>query len=176
MVHLPAVRACIDRYEALSEDGTAEAAQGRLPTNGISWNDADAACRNAGFRLCTRPEWMYACSGTTAEEGGRAFVYGDEYEQERCNSAEDGTSVTDRALAPGGGFPRCVSPEGAYDMSGNISEWIDATDATGTLRELRGGDFAAYEKYAHCVTSPLLFQPLEAGLEGYGFRCCTDAR
>ena len=176
MVHLPAVRACIDRYEALSEDGTAEPAQGRLPTDGISWIDAGAACRRAGFRLCTRSEWMVACSGSTDEEGGRVFVYGDEYEQERCNSAQDGTPVTARALANGGSFERCVSPEGVYDLSGNITEWLETSDPTGTVRELRGGGYASYPSHARCLTDPLMFQPPEAGLAGYGFRCCMDAR
>lgn len=176
MAHLSGVDACIDRYEAVNEEGVAEPAEGRMPANGISWIDAGRACRRAGFRLCTRQEWHYACSGSTEDDGGRAFAYGDDYEQERCNSAEDGTSLTGRELALGGSYERCTTPEGVHDLSGNVSEWIDARDETGTVRELRGGSYGSYEKYAHCVTSPLLFQPPDAALDGYGFRCCTDAR
>jgi len=179
MVHLPSLDACIDRYEALVEgsgaNATAGSAEGQLPTEEISWFDAGRACRNAGFRLCSADEWMQACSGTTGEDG-RAFPYGDEYEQERCNSAQDGTAADGRRLAPAGSFERCVTPEGVYDLSGNLGEWLQDSDPTGVLRELRGGSFSNYEKPAHCVTMPLAYQPPNDAWSGLGFRCCTDAR
>lgn len=180
MVHLPAVDACIDRYEAVVEgqgaSAVAEPAEGREPTMEIAWAEARRACRNAGHRLCARDEWTQACAGTTEPEGGRAYPYGDEFEEERCNSARDGTDVSDRRIAPGGSFERCVTPDGVYDLSGNAGEWLAAADPSGTLRELRGGSYANYERAAKCVTSPLAFQPPDQGWDGLGFRCCADAR
>jgi len=179
MAHLPSVNACIDRHEAFVEGegsrAVARSAAGRLPTQEITWADAGRACRNAGYRLCSRDEWMQACAGTT-EEDGREFPYGDTYEQDRCNSAGDGTSPASRALAPGGSFERCVTPEGVYDLSGNLGEWLGSSDPTGVLRELRGGSYSNYQKAAHCVTFPLAFQPPEGAWTGLGFRCCMDAR
>lgn len=169
---------CIDRHEAVVEGrgqgATAEPAEGRLPTTEISWFDSDRACRNAGFRLCTREEWQRACTGASVE-GGRAFPYGDEYEQDRCNSAPDASSLQGRRLAPGGSHPRCVTPEGVFDLSGNLGEWLSSTDESGVLRELRGGSYANYPRPVHCVTTPLAFQPPESAFDGQGFRCCRDA-
>ncbi|MEC7525794.1 MAG: SUMF1/EgtB/PvdO family nonheme iron enzyme [Myxococcota bacterium] len=177
MAHLEAIGACIDRHEAVVEGGEAVPANGRMPTTEVSFHDSVAACRAAGFRLCTREEWHFACTGVRpGEEGGRLYPYGDTYEHERCNSAQDGTSVVGRALAPGGSREGCVTPEGVYDLSGNLGEWVDGADLTGTLRELRGGSFANYEKPAQCVTDPLAFQPPEVRFDGQGFRCCRDAR
>lgn len=180
MAHLPSVGACIDRHEAVVEgDGAsarAEPADGRVPTMEITWAEAQRACRNAGYRLCARDEWMQACAGTTDPEGGREYPYGDEFEPERCNSAEDGTNVAERRVAPGGSFERCVTPEGVYDLSGNAGEWLATADPSGSLRELRGGSYANYQRAAKCVTTPLAFQPPEPGWDGLGFRCCVDAR
>lgn len=177
MAHLEAIDACIDRHEAAVERREAVPAEGRLPTTEISFHSAAAACREAGFRLCTREEWHFACTGVRPDEdGGRLYPYGAEYEDGRCNSARDGTSVVGRSLAPGGSHQGCVTPEGVFDLSGNLGEWVDGADLTGTLRELRGGSFANYEKAAQCVTEPLAFQPPEVAFEGQGFRCCRDAR
>jgi len=167
---------CIDRFEAridgMGSDARALSAEGTLPSSAASWDDASAACARAGFRLCTADEWLRACAGTE----GRLYPYGDEYEQGRCNTSERDSDLSTKHLAPGGSFERCVSPEGVYDLSGNITEWLETSDPTGTVRELRGGGYASYPSHARCLTDPLMFQPPEAGLAGYGFRCCMDAR
>jgi formylglycine-generating enzyme required for sulfatase activity len=162
--------ACMDRHEAQVENGRAISAEGQLPSNGLSFNDAASACAAAGFRLCTRSEWNAACGGNEHND----YPYGAEYEQERCNSAADGTDVSSRALAPSGSFERCVSPLGLHDLSGNAVEWIDAADGTGTLRELRGGSFATYPAKSTCEFEHNAFQPPEAAYDGQGFRCCSD--
>lgn len=164
MVQLP-TGTCMDRHEAQVDEGRAVSAEGRLPSNGLSFNDAASACTAAGFRLCTPEEWNAAC-------GGDDYPYGAEYEQDRCNSAPNGTDVRTRALAPSGSSEGCVSPLGVHDLSGNVLEWIDAADATGSLRELRGGSFASYPARAKCEYEHNLFQPPDAAFDGQGFRCC----
>lgn len=165
MVQLP-TGTCMDRHEAQVDEGRAVSAEGRLPSNGLSFNDAASACTAAGFRLCTRDEWNAAC-------GADDYPYGTDYEQDRCNSAANGTDVRTRALAPSGSSEGCVSPLGVHDLSGNVLEWIDAADATGSLRELRGGSFASYPARAKCEYEHNLFQPPDAAFDGQGFRCCT---
>lgn len=180
MAHLPALDACIDRYEAVVEGAgrraVAEPAQGRLPTTAISWFDARLACQNAGHRLCTAREWALACAGTLEAEGARAYPYGAEHEPERCNFGADGTDLTQRRLAPGGSFEGCVTPEGVFDLSGNLGEWLADEGPGGNLRELRGGSYATYPEAARCVPHPLAHQPPDVEFDGMGFRCCADAR
>lgn len=180
MVHLPAVGACVDRYEAALEGEdpatVAVPAEDRLPADGLSWFQADRACRNAGYRLCTAEEWHYACAGVEGVVGGRALPYGDTEETEACNSMPDGAPVPSPELAPGGSHDRCASPEGVFDLSGNVVEWLATADPTGTLRELRGGSYGSFARESRCVRAPPMYNPPESLVPGRGFRCCADAR
>lgn len=173
MAHLPEVSACIDRHEArIDERGRAAPAGGQMPANGVAWATADRACRAAGHRLCTAIEWERACAGTE----GRAYPYGEEYDLERCNSVDHETPPSEYRLAASGSHAGCATPEGVYDLSGNVGEWLQDTDASGRLRELRGGSFGSGERWAACVTQPLTYQPPDVEFDGQGFRCCADAR
>ncbi|MFK7985835.1 MAG: formylglycine-generating enzyme family protein [Sandaracinaceae bacterium] len=179
MVHLPELEACIDRYEAaLDRVGTsarAISAEGRLPEGDITFPEARAACAQSGYRLCGVEEWYFACSGVrVGEEGGRPFPYGEEFEAGRCNSVPDDEAATGREVLPGGARQECQSPEGVFDLSGNVSEWV--VSEREDLREVRGGNFGSYERYAHCATTPPAYHPAEFHTESLGFRCCTDAR
>jgi formylglycine-generating enzyme required for sulfatase activity len=123
-----------------------------IPNGYLSGEIAERACRNAGKRLCTAEEWVTACRG----EQGRKFPYGDTYEPGRCNvhrethparvlhgDASIGhldprlNQVTeengDPLLRQTGGTPSCKSEwngDAAYDMVGNLDEWIDDPDGT----------------------------------------------
>ena len=180
MAHLSPVGACIDRYEAALEgDEPAEvavSAEGRLPADGLSWYQADRACRNAGYRLCTAEEWHYACAGVEGVVGGRPFPYGDTDEPGACNSLNEETPSPSPRLVPSGTHDRCVSPEGVYDLSGNVVEWLGTSDATGTLRELRGGSYGSFSRESRCFRTPPMYNPPETLVPGRGVRCCTDAR
>ena len=103
MTQLP-TGTCMDRHEAQVENGRAISAEGQLPSNGLSFHDAARACEAAGFRLCTQDEWNAACGGDAHND----YPYGAEYEQDRCNSAPDGTDLRGRELAPSGSFDVCV--------------------------------------------------------------------
>jgi len=70
--------------------------------------------------------------------------------------------------------PGCVG--GALDLAGNVWEWTLGTDGSGRLRELRGGGFANGDSLVSCVPDDRFHQPPDARFDGYGFRCCTDAR
>lgn len=92
---------CIDVY-AVSMPGV-------IPADNITWFQASAACRNSGKRLVTNYEWQMAAYGTpdTGIEDGVSS----------CRVA-GGTSIETGARAA------CVSDVGAYDMVGNLWEWV----------------------------------------------------
>ena len=92
-----------------------------LPAMGMSWGDAVGYCRWGGKRLPTEAEWEKAARG----EGKRRYAWGNTFGLNHANVAgeEDGY----RYLAPPGSFQAGRSPYGAYDMTGNVAEWVADT-------------------------------------------------
>lgn len=109
-----------------------------LPVGGLDWCDAYAFCAWTGKRLCgavaggalaygpfpsMASRWYVACS----HGGANAFPYGNTYDPLACNG---------KPLDAGGPLPvgSLASCEGGYaglfDMSGNVSEFIDSCDTT----------------------------------------------
>lgn len=183
MALVPGTKACMDRFEASLEGGEkgdregkgttakAVAKQGAVPAVQVSWLQARAACANAGKRLCTRAEWLSACKGA---DGKRKFSYGDAYVPERC---------ADRPLArrlgekpqPAGALPECKNPEGVYDLSGNVWEWLSDTAEGGGPADLIGGGYGNEGRSLACAGDERLGQPITQQAEALGFRCCRDA-
>ena len=207
---------CVDRYEAyvveLDAQGNehphspyetvegltvrAKDAAGVVPQGYISRVEAAAACENAGKRLCTADEFVYACSGGdptdndypyggherrpgTCNEGKgsamvRLFCYHPtrwtftEFNDPRLNEWQGG-------LAPTGSYPKCVSPFGLYDCVGNLHEWVDEADPLGRGR-FRGGFYGDAEN-----NGPGCKYVTHAHMPTYhdystGFRCCADPK
>jgi formylglycine-generating enzyme required for sulfatase activity len=163
---------CIDRHEAVIHHGRSEPATGELPSIGISYVDADRACRASGHRLCTEEEWSRACEGT---DPVRRLPYGDNWEPHRCNSSEWDDPL-DLPLRPSGSFPRCTSPEGVLDLSGNVWEWTSGLDPSEMLRELRGGGAHNGESQSVCRPNDRFYLAPEIDDGLLGFRCCAPAR
>jgi hypothetical protein len=160
---------CIDRYEASRADataqspGTSEVATSRagvLPWEVRDNATAQAACAAAGKRLCFPEEWRLACSGA----GGRVYAYGNTYDPTACNGI-DAFGRNAFHLTPTGSFPRCVSPEGAYDLNGNLWEHVNG----GSDFTVRGGAFNCSDSATlhRCDYIPGSWAPLARG-----FRCC----
>lgn len=52
----PHVHYCIDKFEFPNVEG-------QRPQSWTTWNSMKAACEGIGKRLCTKPEWEFACEG-----------------------------------------------------------------------------------------------------------------
>ena len=74
------------------------------PSTNITWFQAQQACANVGKRLLTNAEWQMAAAGT---------------DPTACNRSGTGGSIANTGASAG-----CVSGSGAFDMVGNVHEWV----------------------------------------------------
>lgn len=159
MVGLPGV--CIDAHEHPNAYFHKPAAQ-------MTFSQAQQACAAEGKRVCTGSEWTRACAGTS----DRRWPYGDVFDGEACH---DGAMVQTQGgeVVRSGELQRCRSPEGVYDLSGNLWEWTVEAGPAGTARGvLRGGGWNLSAGLGQCRARAVPangYQSAEAGV-----RCCAD--
>ncbi len=87
------------------------------------WTEADMFCQKRGQRLPTEAEWEYAARGPV----GLIYPRGNEYDAGNVISGNNNNPwdmVWDVGLHDVGSKPGGVSWIGAYNLSGNISEWV----------------------------------------------------
>ncbi len=139
-------------------EGKVPAGKAHHPVVNVSWADAEAFATwltrwlaaggaEGTVQLPTEAQWEYAARGTA----GREYPWGSEVpDRERANY---GGTVGD--TTPVGAYPLGATPEGVYDLAGNVWEWCrdwygDYAPAeqrnplgagTGSARVLRGGAF-----------------------------------
>jgi formylglycine-generating enzyme required for sulfatase activity len=96
-----------------------------LPWRFISQNQAALACAKTGKRLPTNKEWLRAALGTPDKEAGWGAA--------DCQVAKNWSTQ------PGltGSGRDCVSSAGAYDLIGNVWEWVDGTIYDGKYQEIK---------------------------------------
>ncbi len=163
----------IDIYEFPNEAGV-------KPRTYVNMDEAQAACQEAGKRLCTAQEWRRACEGP---EGAWRYGYGADFSKGACFAGQalpsGHTSMMDptELVAAAGAYERCVTPEGVHDLVGNLEEWV-FDDWKGVDGMLEGGAWYTYPRYADC-SGRYSRQPdyrIDPRKRVYsaGFRCCTS--
>lgn len=198
---------CIDQYEAalveIMSDGSerswspyfnpgqkmvrAVSIAQAIPQGYISGDQAQAACVNAGKRLCTSQEWLSACQGAQ----GWTYPYGATLMPGTCHDARAKHPVveyfnsTDPSIwsklghpcinqqadtvLRGNAKPGCVSPAGAFHMMGNLHEWV--ADASGTFR---GGFYADTSRNGPGCLYKTTAHNRQHWDYSTGFRCCAS--
>ena len=184
-----------------------------LPVHYVDWCDAYAYCKWAKKQLCgthtgapvppsdvnmaDKDSWFNACTA----QGSKTYPYGNNFQSEACNgnggiggsyglSVNGDENVYQVASSDGNGnilsYTNTLCQGGSvglYQMSGNLGEWEDSCDGTGTAAScsVRGGSHAAANDVSALACNAsrkverMAAPPLGAGtdvLADSGIRCC----
>lgn len=172
----------IDVYEVTNADyGSSGAFKASSnPRDNVNWFEAKAFCESRNARLPTEVEWEYAGRGPD----NLVYPWGNDY---NGRNVVDLNSSTGKSAAVGS-RPNGVSWVGAFDLSGNLWEWVSSirqpypyvadasrenNEDTKSYRAMRGGSWKtpnhertrlSFRSYADSVTRE----------DWLGFRCVRD--
>ncbi|MBX3084763.1 MAG: SUMF1/EgtB/PvdO family nonheme iron enzyme [Anaerolineae bacterium] len=170
----------IDRYEITRKQYGGEGSfnDNTQPVVSISWINADLFCKTRHARLPTEAEWEYAARGPD----GLAYPWGNSFDTKNVvyennsglHSADIGSKLDG------------ISWIGAYDLSGNVWEWVSdwygiylvATQTNpsgvrdGKSHVLRGGSFFSNRDEVRSTFRN--WYPPEKMSDDVGFRCARD--
>lgn len=155
----------------------AEGSFGDHPVTYVSWYGAQAYCEWVGGSLPTEAQWEYAARGTD----NRIYPWGNQSPSEELANYVLNVGNT----TPVGSYPLGASPFGAWDMAGNVWEWVadwygadyysSSPEAnpqgpeTGSNKVLRGGSWLNNQPYLRAA-SRVDYTP-DHGDNLIGFRC-----
>jgi hypothetical protein len=167
---------CIDRFEYPNKVG-------EKPVVMKTWYEAADACKAQGKRLCGDSEWTLACEG----QERLPYPYGYERNSQACNIDKPHPDVNEAAMAnpltrdaevarlwqgePSGTRESCVSPYGAFDMTGNVDEWVVNESGLPYKSGLKGGYWGPVRDRCRPMTTAHYEQFVFYQI---GFRCCGD--
>jgi sulfatase modifying factor 1 len=181
----------IDRYEVTNAQFerfggiAAEASRwtdSNRPRDHVTWYEARAFCEERGARLPTEVEWEYAARGPDSV----LYPWGNLFFADFVVYIDNSNSET----AEVGGRPGGASWVGAFDMSGNVKEWVSTvysfylpypynaadgrenTQNTTDRRTQRGGGFLDPGNQVFAFSRVGIF-PEYTGSD-FGVRCARD--
>jgi gamma-glutamyl hercynylcysteine S-oxide synthase len=165
------------------DGGNFPAGKADHPVVGVCWYEATAYARWVGKRLPTAAEWQKAGGWPEQLSGGdcNRYPWGDLFDPGRTNLWASGIGRT----VPVGDFPNGATPNGIFQMTGNVWEWLyDPLDAIPCsdgetfvpwkpMRRIIGGAFNTYfasEASCQFITGQAeLDRP-----DNIGFRCALS--
>jgi len=170
---------CIDRFEYPNR-------RGDFPVIMVNFHEAREMCAEQGKRLCDELEWTFACEGEEAQP----YPYGYVRDTEACVIDNKWRPYNERAMQPRDGLaamneldrlwqgvssgsrPRCKSPFGVYDMTGNVDEWtqnVRSYEPHASI--LKGGYWGPVR--TRCRPSTRSHDENHTFYQ-QGFRCCAE--
>jgi iron(II)-dependent oxidoreductase len=179
----PSVMKLVDRSRKPGprdwENGKHPVGKADHPVVGVCWYEAAAFAAWVGKRLPTAAEWQKAGGWPEHLSGGACnrYPWGDVYEPERANLG----GVVGRTV-PVGDYANGATPNGIYQMTGNVWEWLgdrldmipcrpdETFQGLRPMRRIVGGAFDTYfpaEGTCQFITG----QPELDRRENLGFRC-----
>jgi serine/threonine-protein kinase len=119
------------RYDSITRDSYyGDPEFDNYPVIHVDWFAASTYCAWAGRRLPTEAEWEKAARGTD----GRRYPWGNKNVAGNLLNLADQSTTWSFAFrladdgyedtSPVGNYPEGASPYGAYDMAGNVWEWV----------------------------------------------------
>lgn len=149
------------------------------PREEITWRESLEYCKQRNARLPSEAEWEYAARGPDS----LIYPWGNDFDSQAVIWIENANGQTSNV----GSRPTGISWVGAYDMSGNVWEWVNSlyfpypfnaldgredTRDSSSMHIIRGG---AWGDEAPRLRSSFRFAfDANRPHDGVGFRCARD--
>ncbi|ACF43030.1 SUMF1/EgtB/PvdO family nonheme iron enzyme [Pelodictyon phaeoclathratiforme] len=159
------------------EDANRKFNRDEQPVVGVSWYAARAYClwlsMLAGdpesYNLPAEQEWEWAAGGQRHKPQEVLEVSPYPWGEELPTPKHANYGLNEDATTPVGNYPDGKTPEGLFDMAGNVWEWMDNKYKKNTsARALRGGSWNNNPDFLRCSARYLSHPALRVGY--FGFR------
>lgn len=139
--------------------------KGDHPINCVDWAQASSYCQSQAKRLPSEEEWEWAARGAAS---GKVYPWGNvEPSSQVCWSGFGQLSGTCSV----GTYQTGASPQGVFDLAGNVWEWTSGTrDSSSTERVARGGAWSSTASTSLHAAERYWTQPQNRFIY-IGFRC-----